>query len=323
MEALYTIPDPALWSGRKSSKQEYLHEKVRLTGGEEETPPRTDGHSFVLLGYACDEGVRRNGGRVGAAEGPDAIRRELGKMANHLPSRDHVLDMGNVRCMQGDLEKSQEVTSGLVTKIVQNGGIPLLMGGGHDIAFAHFRGIRSALTPSQSLGVINFDAHFDLRTFEKGPHSGSPFYQIAMECKENNLDFRYLCLGIRREANPAELFHRARELGVGYLELQDFSMHHIESTLKTLGTFLSSMDQVYVTVDMDGFSSAYSPGVSASSPVGFTPEIVMCCLKEVISSGKVRGLDVAETNPTYDRDGQTAKLAASILHLVMQEMSLL
>ncbi len=323
MNDLHTKPNPALWSGRSSAGQEYLHEKVRLAGPEEETGLQIDSKSFVLLGYACDEGVRRNGGRVGAAEGPDAIRRELGKMANHLPARVRLIDMGNVSCIQGDLEKSQEALSGLVRMTVEQGGIPLLLGGGHDISFAHYGGLRSALPRSRSLGIINFDAHFDLRTNHKGNHSGSPFYQIATECQKDDLAFRYLCLGIRREANPPELFRRADELGVGYLELHEFSMHRINDVSKTLGNFLNAIDKVYVTVDMDGFSSAFSPGVSAASPVGFTPEVAMTCLRQIISSGKLLGMDVAETNPKYDRDHQTAKLAAGIVHRVMHEISLL
>lgn len=323
MNDLHSYTDPALWSGRTSDRQEYLHEKVRLSGPGIHTEVRADGHSYLLLGYACDVGVRRNGGRIGAAEGPDAIRRELGKMANHLRTRDQLIDMGNVACPEGELEKTQEVVSGLVAKVIEQGGIPMLLGGGHDISYAHYSGLRSALPKSQSIGIVNFDAHFDLRTNLSGNHSGSPFYQIAEDCLKNDLDFRYFCLGIRREANPQELFERAKELGVNYLELPDFRMHKWDDVSKSLHSFLKSVDKVYVTVDMDGFSSAYSPGVSAASPVGFTPDIAMNCLRQIVLSGKVIGIDVAETNPRYDRDNQTAKLAAGIIHSVMHEISLL
>ena len=38
----------------------------------------------VLLGFACDEGVRRNKGRVGAAAAPLAVRKLLANTAWHL-----------------------------------------------------------------------------------------------------------------------------------------------------------------------------------------------------------------------------------------------
>ena len=53
----------------------------------------------VIIGYACDEGVRRNNGRVGAKNGPDAIRKCIG----NLPLR--VVDKGNVVCKDWNLEK--------------------------------------------------------------------------------------------------------------------------------------------------------------------------------------------------------------------------
>jgi formiminoglutamase len=244
-------------------------------------------------------------------------------MANHLSPQDRLIDMGDIHCPDGDLESAQSVLAEWVSGIARQGGLTLLLGGGHDIAYGHYRGLRTALDSSKRLGIINFDAHFDLRTNEKGNHSGSPFYQISRDCQKEGSDFLYLCLGIRREANPRELFDRAEALGVHYLELPQFSMHHISKTQESLARFLSRTDRVYVTVDMDGFSSAFSPGVSAACPNGFTPEIVLKCLREIVISGKLLGIDVAETSPEYDRDGQTAKLAAGIIHSVIHEISLL
>ena len=36
--------------------------------------------SLVLIGFPHDEGVRRNGGRVGAKDGPDVVRTFLSKI---------------------------------------------------------------------------------------------------------------------------------------------------------------------------------------------------------------------------------------------------
>jgi len=84
-----------------------------------------------------------------------------------------------------------------------------------------------------------------------------------------------------------------------------------------LNTFLKKVDSIYVTIDLDGFSSAYAPGVSAPSPMGFTPDIALECLHAIIKSGKLISLDIAEMNPKYDIDNQTAKLAAALLHTTL------
>ena len=90
-----------------------------------------------------------------------------------------------------------------------------------------------------------------------------------------------------------------------------------------LQEFFSRVDRVYLTIDLDGFSSAYAPGVSAVSPFGFDPEIVIWALEEIIRSGKLISMDIAELNPLYDQDGQTAKLAAGLLHQVLRHPELL
>src|SRR5260221_10756122 len=62
----------------------------------------------VLIGFACDEGVRRNGGRVGAKDGPRALRKALANMAWHLDYANPVYDFGDVICPAGDLEGAQD-----------------------------------------------------------------------------------------------------------------------------------------------------------------------------------------------------------------------
>jgi formiminoglutamase len=83
---------------------------------------------------------------------------------------------------------------------------------------------------------------------------------------------------------------------------------------------MEDIDYLYTTIDLDGFSSAYAPGVSAASPVGFSPDIVLESLKVIIDSKKLISLDIAEMNPKYDGDQQTAKLAASLVHFVLHKI---
>ena len=49
----------------------------------------------------------------------------------------------------------------------------------------------------------------------------------------------------------------------------------IKAIKTKLNAFIASVDLLYITIDMDGFSSAYAPGVSAASPLGFSPEFVL------------------------------------------------
>ncbi|WP_394747490.1 formimidoylglutamase [Spongiimicrobium salis] len=320
----YQAPDTTLWTGRSSGRELYLHEKIQGVDLSTSLESTSFERSFGILGYACDEGVRRNLGRTGATQGPDEIRKQLGKLPNHLPLAIRVFDAGNVHCMAQDLEQAQQLLAEKVSFLLQQGTFPILLGGGHDMAYGHYCGIQKHLQKGiqpKRLGIINFDAHFDLRPLLDSCNSGTPFYQISEDCKQQGLPFQYCCLGIREDANDADLFLTARQLGVHYILNEDFTPRHFEHLQEKLSFFMQQVDHLYVTVDLDGFSSAYAPGSSAASPMGFSPTTVLEVLKWIMDSQKLISLDIAEYNPIYDRDHQTAKLAAALIHKVLHEQT--
>ncbi len=310
----YQHPSKENWSGRSSTDALYLHEKVSCS-----PIPALEDHgerTIAVLGYACDEGVDRNQGRIGAKDGPNAIRKQLAKMPNHLAEQIRFVDVGDVHCTDGAMEAAQKELAENVTQLLDKKIFPIVLGGGHDMAYGTYCGIKHHLTSKKSepvIGIINFDAHFDLRSNDARNTSGTPFYQIANE----NDSFEYFCLGIRKDANDKQLFQTAKEHNVRYIEKDSFSILHSEAINEELELFMQTVDHIYITIDLDGFSSAYAPGVSAASPMGFEPSVVTACLRTILSSKKVIALDIAEMNPKYDRDHQTAKLAASLIHYIV------
>lgn len=308
-------PNTENWRGRNSNQQLYLHEKVKFDAIDSISE-----NTITLLGYACDEGIIRNQGRPGANDGPYAIRTQLGKMPNHMDVEMKFVDYGNIECENGDMEAAQSLLSQEVSQLLAYKTFPVLIGGGHDIAYGHYNGISKYIGTNETIGIINFDAHFDLRTNENGNNSGTPFYQIAQDCQENGSIFNYLCLGIRKDANDKTLFKTANDFGVGYIENNEFTIENAKTIVRTLLDFIQKVDYIYVTIDLDGFSSAYALGVSAPSPMGFTPKIVLETLEIIIKSKKLISMDIAEMNPNYDNDDQTAKLAASLIHHVMHSI---
>jgi len=100
-----------------------------------------------------------------------------------------------------------------------------------------------------------------------------------------------------------------------------FRMQFVDEINKWITAFSKGVDYLYVTIDLDGFSSSIAPGVSAASPMGYSQDIVLESLKTIVASNKLISLDVAEMNPKYDVDGQTAKLAASLIHFVIHNLS--
>lgn len=314
----YTPPIPDLWTGRKTDPslgKEYWYQCIEMLDIRQPFQ-KTDLPDIALLGYACEEGVRRNQGRPGTAKGPEAARKQMGKLANHLGGK-RIADAGNVICPSGDLESTQKTLSFSISELIKAGIFPIVIGGGHDIAYGHFNGIRSAT--KGRIGIINFDAHFDLREPLDGPTSGTPFNQILKE----NEGVGYLAVGIQRSANPPSLFNTAESYRVDYvLNLHccintDFRKAVIERII----TFTERFDHIYVTIDMDGFSSAVAPGVSAPSPIGYLPPFFFPTLTAALATGKVASIDIAEFNPVFDQDGMTGKLVANVVETIVSSKS--
>ena len=312
---IYSPPTPTNWHGRSSpnSKPQYWHEIVQCLAIE-----NLDSNlDFGLLGYVCDEGVRRNYGRVGAAEGPQAIRLQLAKLPIHFEHK-QIADFGDVVCEDGNMEACQNHFADLSANLIRQKICPIGLGGGHDIAYAHFKGIIQGLDnqPHLKIGIVNFDAHFDLRPLTKYGHSGTPFRQILTEFNTADTSVNYFIIGIQLQSNPKSLFDFARQNPgkIGYIPSGDCVGLNAEAIiLDKLLPFIAAHDYLYISVDLDGFASSYAPGVSAPSVFGFDPYIVLKTLRLLLQSKKVIALDVAELNPKFDNDHATAKLTARII----------
>ncbi|MFB9862845.1 formimidoylglutamase [Rufibacter immobilis] len=317
---MYKPSDKTTWNGRIDPQDGVLglrwHQIVQLLDLSREVA-ESEG-SIIFLGFSCDEGVRRNQGRVGAAAAPSAIRQAMSALADHLPDEVQLFGGGDVICANQRLEEAQAQLGRKVQMLLRKGYKPLVLGGGHETAYGHFLGIQPHLKPGEKLGIINLDAHFDLRTYGQHPSSGSPFLQIADALQAGGQEFRYLCLGIQEYGNTRKLFKTAADLGVQYCTAEEVQTG-AETVQQKLREFLDGVDKVYLSIDLDVFAAAYAPGVSAPTALGITPHAALPLLRQIIQSGKVLSLDVVELNPALDIDNRTAKLAAALIFHLVQE----
>lgn len=269
---------------------------------------------FSLFGFACDEGVRRNQGRIGAAAAPDAIRRQLANFALHHNIR--ITDKGNVSCEQGDLEGAQSVLAQKITDTLAYHSMPIIFGGGHEVAFASFKGLFDYLQTqlqTGNIGIINIDAHFDLRQSDTAS-SGTPFLQAAQILQQAGKSFHYLCLGIARHSNTAALFQTASAVNCRYLLDKEITLMNLTFLKQQLEDFISPLDHLYLSIDLDAFPSSIAPGVSATAARGIDLAATEHVLEIICQSGKLRLFDIAEYNPQFDIEHRTAKLAAYLTY---------
>jgi formiminoglutamase len=270
----------------------------------------------VLIGFPQDEGVRRNGGRPGAAEAPQEIRRWLYRMAPWDCQADvqlanpALLDLGNVGISE-DLEAAQAALGEVVTAVLASGAMPIVLGGGHETAYGHFLGYAAA---GRKVGIINIDAHLDLRPLLEGKgHSGSPFRQALDHPSHALAGEYYVCLGAQPHSVSRQHWLFARDQGCTVRWGKEVENRLEESFLEECGRLAQAGCRIYASIDADAIQASEVPGVSAPNVMGLPGAKVAACARLAGSLPHVSSLDLVEINPRFDRDGQSARWAALVV----------
>ena len=299
------------WQGRIDTEDGPLAERWHQRMNTIREP---SAKTLALLGFETDEGVARNKGRIGAKDGPNALRAAAANLPITNPL--NLRDDGDIAVQGSDLESAQAEVGSWVANKLNSNEFPLVIGGGHEIAYASYLGWRNWAAGARTLGIINLDAHLDLRKPNPQGSSGTPFYQIAQSMERDNQPFKYWVLGASEVANTTALFNRAADLGVRVnydSELNLSSLDHLEADILE---FCKTVDDIYLTIDLDVLQAAFMPAVSAPAAGGLSLAIVEQLIAQVMTSGKVRLADLAELNPVYDIDGLGAKTAARLLYRI-------
>jgi len=316
-DARYTPPDRQLWH-----RDNYLppgacfSQIIAPINLLKEAPTFTAPITFGLVGFQCDEGVKRSGGRTGAAQGPSAIRQSLSRLPAQKPPI-HCYDVGDIFCQDENLEDSQIALAEVIKILLAKNICPIVLGGGHELAWGHFQGIVQ-IHPEKQLGIINFDAHLDMDALrEKKGNNTTAFLQIAQAQHAGHRRFDYNCVGIQHTANIHSLFETAKAKHAHIILADELHEGHQQKCVDFIDRVIDQNEIVYLTMALDVFAAPFAPGVSSTQPVGLTPWDVIPLLRQIAASGKVIGYDIAELCPQYDMDHRTAKLAADLVYEII------
>jgi formiminoglutamase len=258
----------------------------------------------VLIGFPSDEGVRRIGGRVGAAQGPLALRNALYHFTPDARSErmedllGHTSDLGDLE-ISGDVEADQRNLGEILAHQLVRGAFVVVLGGGHETSYGHFLGYAFA---DRKVEILNWDAHADVRELKDGKaHSGSPFRQViedpSQACR------RYSVAGLQP--------HAVAKTHLNLVQRQGRAVWRDEVSPRYIEVLYSGIEPpTLVSFDLDAVSQAEAPGVSAPNPGGLSSDLWLKAAFEAGRSPAVTSADVVELNPRFDPDGQTARLAA-------------
>ncbi|WP_142860532.1 formimidoylglutamase [Salinigranum halophilum] len=265
-----------------------------------------DEYDVTLVGEPYDGGVI---GRPGAKDGPAAIREALAGLKTHHFDAGPVArvgDLGTVALPTGDVRTVQRAVRSVAASVHETTSVPVFLGGDNSLTYAN-----ASPLLADSLGVINLDAHLDVREQRHGATSGTPYRQLL----EAGLD-AYACLGARHFETSTRYHEYVRERDGAVVTAEEVGDDPVAAADRALDA-MGDVDRLYLSLDCDVLDATAAPGVSAPTPGGLTTRECFRLLRHLASDDRLAGFEVVECAPPLDRDGLTVAAAArAIAHVV-------
>jgi|SRR5690349_14645807 len=262
--------------------------------------------AVVILGCPQDEGVRRNGGRTGAAQGPAEIRRALYKMTVTGLDGLGLHDAGDVAPL-ATLEDTHAALQAAVTQLLADGKRVVVLGGGNDISYPD-----CAALARQAGDVLafNVDAHFDVRPNAER-NSGTPYRQLLEEGLLK--PHRFFELGSQPFCNAQAHADYLKEKRVRVMPLAELRATGAARVVRRALREAARAKAVFWGLDLDVVNAAEAPGVSAPNPLGLSGT-ELCELAALAGAEpRTRIVELSEVNPAFDLDHRTSRLAAAAI----------
>lgn len=167
--------------------------------------------------------------------------------------------------------------------VMRDGKFLLSFGGEHSVTSGL---VRAVAAKHKRLSVLQIDAHADLRD----SYQGSPYSHASLMRRVHDLGVPAVGVGIRNYSSEEARFIRKHEKPL--LSARDCRTDGwIERALAPL------TDDVYVTIDVDGFDPAYAPGTGTPEPGGLDWFQVTDLLAALAKHRRIVAADIVEVRP--------------------------
>ncbi len=257
--------------------------------------------------------------REGARHGPwqmrnASVRLREENMVTRMRPFDLIncADLGDVIIDPESVGASLGWITSYFSALVRNGIRPVSVGGDHLVTLPILR----ALGRDKPLGLIQFDAHTDLK--RAGP--GMPRYNHATTFRhaieEGLIDPRRMVqIGIRGTSHDGEDRDFARAVGVRTITMDEFAARGRQDVMAEARDIVG-FDPTYVTFDVDFIDPCFAPG-TGTPEVGGPNSFDAMQVCRALTGLNIVGADIVELSPPFDTSGGTAWLAASVLFEIL------
>ncbi|MBC5635562.1 formimidoylglutamase [Ornithinibacillus sp. BX22] len=262
----------------------------------------------------------------GAAFAPTAIREALQSYTVYSGEQtfdlhEEIVDFGDIEMHPTDINDSQKRIRIGLSDIFKQEDVKnwFLLGGDHSVSYSAIKAFREQYG---EVGVIQFDAHHDLRNTEDGgPTNGTPFRRLLEDkvISGENL----VQIGIRDFTNAKAYHTYAMDHGVTVYTMKQVRDQSLSNILTNeIITLAKRVDAIYLSVDMDVLDQAFAPGCPAIGPGGMDSVTLLQGIYDAAQHDLVKALDIVEIDPTLDFRNMTSRVAAYVLLEFMKGKSI-
>jgi agmatinase len=215
-----------------------------------------------------------------------------------------IADCGDVFEIMGDYAQNSAMATEVVSRILDRGAIPIILGGDHATTIPFMRGYEG----QAPFCVVHLDAHLDFRDEVNGIHDGlsSPMRRASELPWVQSM----IQIGLRGpgSARQEEVDDNTR-WGSIRITARELRRVGVEEVLRRV----PSAAGYYVSLDMDVMGPSIAPAVNGPSFGGLDDFEATDLLKGIAARGRVVGFDVVEIAPLQDLHDQTSKLATRLI----------
>jgi arginase len=288
-----------------------------------------------IIGVPMDLGA----GRRGVDMGPSALR--IAGINQAIARLGYaVTDAGNVNVRPAEsvaqinsrarylpeIAAACEELAREVEQSLEEGALPVILGGDHSIAIGSVAGVASFYRKRQErIGIIWLDAHTDANTPETTPSGNIHGMPLAAILGHGLRELTHVS-GFAPKVMPENtVIIGARSIDPGEREfikslgLRVITMSELDergmADVITESIEIASKDTagIHLTLDMDFIDPHVAPGVGTPERGGATYRESHLAMEKVSDSGHIVSVELAEVNPLYDTENQTAQLGVEMI----------
>jgi agmatinase len=218
-----------------------------------------------------------------------------------------VADYGDLSVNPLSIEDTFRRITTELNAVLQEGAIPMCVGGDHSILLPILRSIHKFHGP---VALIQLDAHSD--TWDeywgiKYSH-GTP---VRRAIEEGLLAEPYILqVGLRGQLYNAQDLDYAREHKIDMVTAEEFHEHGLPLVHNKLKAFEGL--KTYLSLDIDVVDPAFAPG-TGTPQVGGLSSVQILGLVRALRGLNFVGCDLVEVSPQFDSADITSLLAANLL----------